>query len=406
MTKKFPNGDGRPASDHEAFIDPDGDTTLPDPMDAKFLFTEVLHVAGTDSTASQNILNLDAKEVPENRGVRKTNRAHTGVCLTCGKFFEDGLPFCRDDGQRVIPILTPQCLVEGRESGRVLDGRYLIGKRLSQSHHAIVVEAKQVHLDRQVVIKFIDPACAPTGPAAQSLHHEAFQIAGLDHPRIVRVLDFGIDHGQLPYLVMERLYGRSLADILDTQGPLSDEVVLALGIQICKALSYLHGRGITHRAMHPTNIWCVRTDDGHLNIKLLDFGFCQSLNTAADSNTQAPSTELMGVPTYMSPEQQAGGSVDERTDIYSLGVLLWEALTGHVMVQTEDAGLNLTAVKPQSSTRPVGLRTSLSTPLETVLKVALESHPERRWRSAQTMAQALSILHRSRRTPSSDVNEG
>lgn len=195
---------------------------------------------------------------------------------------------------------------------------YRVVSKLGQGGMAVVYKAHQPSLNRYVAIKLLVPHGPPDPGLIQRFRQEAQLIAGLRHPNIVTVLDFGEEQG-LPYLVMEFVEGETLAARMGR--PLEVSAALAIAAQIGRALHYAHGEGVVHRDVKPSNV-LLRGEDWAL---LSDFGIAKVLGSPL--NLTQTGTAI-GTPEYMAPEQCQGLGVDARSDIYSLGVVLYEMLTG------------------------------------------------------------------------------
>ena len=197
----------------------------------------------------------------------------------------------------------------------LVDGRYRLGRRLGSGGFGTVYAARDERLDRAVALKLI----AADGPAPERAQREALAAARLHHPGIVAVYDAGDDPGGR-YLVSELVRGRTL-DALEHDGALSDRDVLRVGLALADALSHAHQRGVIHRDVKPQNV--IVPDDGG-RAKLTDFGVAH----LAGDEPLTRTGDIVGTLAYMSPEQAAGEHVDERADLYSLALVLYEALAG------------------------------------------------------------------------------
>ena len=208
----------------------------------------------------------------------------------------------------------------GNLTGMVLGGRYRIAGKIGSGGIGVVYGAEHVSLGHAVAVKILRGAAARDGGEIARLRREAYIQVHLEHPNIVRVLDLD----QMPdgsiYVVMERLVGRSLADKLTRDGLLAPGLAIPVFIDVCRALGAAHKKGVIHRDLKPGNVFLC--DDG--SAKVLDFGM--SKLASAESLTQSGYT--LGTPEYMAPEQCIGAQVEPRTDMYALGVLMYEALTG------------------------------------------------------------------------------
>jgi serine/threonine-protein kinase len=212
----------------------------------------------------------------------------------------------------------------GDLSGTVLGGKYRIGRKIGSGGIGVVYAAEHVTLGHEVAVKVLRGAAARDGGEIARLRREAYIQVHVEHPNVVRVLDLD----QMPdgsiYVVMERLVGRSLADKLARDGLLAPGYAIPVFIDVCRALHAAHKKGVVHRDLKPGNIFLC--EDGVA--KVLDFGM--SKLASAESLTQTGYT--LGTPEYMAPEQCIGAQVEQRTDIYALGVMMYEALTGELPI--------------------------------------------------------------------------
>jgi eukaryotic-like serine/threonine-protein kinase len=212
--------------------------------------------------------------------------------------------------------------------GRVIHGRYRLLSRLGQGGMGSVWRAVHIELGTPVAVKLIDPAFADSKLALSRFKREAQSAASLRCTNVVQIFDYGVEEA-IPYIVMELLEGESLGVRLARQAPLSPlETSQILG-QVGRALVRAHAQNIVHRDLKPDNIFIVRDGDEEVT-KVLDFGIAKTLSkTAFEASIQTKSGAILGTPHYMSPEQASGRStVDHRADIWSLGVIGFECLTG------------------------------------------------------------------------------
>jgi serine/threonine protein kinase len=212
----------------------------------------------------------------------------------------------------------------GDLTGTVLGGKYRIGRKIGSGGIGVVYAAEHVTLGHEVAVKVLRGAAARDGGEIARLRREAYIQVHVEHPNVVRVLDLD----QMPdgsiYVVMERLVGRSLADKLAREGLLTPGFAIPVFIDVCRALHAAHKKGVVHRDLKPGNIFLCEEGVS----KVLDFGM--SKLASAESLTQAGYT--LGTPEYMAPEQCIGAQVESRTDIYALGVMMYEALTGELPI--------------------------------------------------------------------------
>jgi eukaryotic-like serine/threonine-protein kinase len=250
--------------------------------------------------------------------------------------------------------------------GRVLDDRYRITERLGEGGMGAVFVAEHLKLRKQVALKVIRAELAGNGEVAARFAREAMATAQFEHPHVASAIDFGTLEEGGAYLVMQLVRGRSLRDLLEQTGKLPWPIACELLAQVADALSAARLAGIVHRDLKPENILVEAREDGSYLAKILDFGIA---HVAPHHVTPAPGENdghaltrigtVMGTPGYMSPEQAVGDRVDHRTDLYALGVVLWECVTGRVLWD----GPDVTSIITKQLQEPVPrLREVLSDP--------------------------------------------
>ncbi|MDX6609511.1 MAG: eukaryotic-like serine/threonine-protein kinase [Solirubrobacterales bacterium] len=270
----------------------------------------------------------------------------------------------------------------------ILSGRYEIGNRLGSGGMSSVHQATDLILERTVAVKILAEHLSDDERFVARFRREALAVAKLIHPNIVQVYDTGIDDGR-HYIVMEYVEGRSGAQILQKQGPLDAEATAEIGAQACAGLDYAHRRGIIHRDVKPGNLMVVGgpVGGGEMTIKLTDFGIARAIEQTRI--TQVGS--VVGTAAYLSPEQVRGEEATPATDVYALGVVLYQFLTGRLPY--EGSTLAELAVRQQNE-RPLPPSTYNDDVPETlgaaVLR-ALEGDPNRRYASASELAGGLAL---------------
>jgi len=276
----------------------------------------------------------------------------------------------------------------GMKSGAVLAGRYRIERLISRGGMGAVFEATQLGLDRSVAIKLLLPALSRDEKMRERFRREARSAASLRHPNIIQIYDYGIsDHG--PYIVMELARGKSLRQLL-SQGALAIDLTVDLMGQICSALAAAHSARIIHRDLKPDNIMIEEQSDGQIAAKVLDFGIAKLREAQAEEgDANLTGATIVGSPAYMSPEQSLGSELDARSDLYSLGIVLYEMLTGSTPFGKAPPA---TLLMHQVNTRPPGLtrtRPGISDAIELVVMKALAKDREARFESVTQFAQTL-----------------
>jgi serine/threonine protein kinase len=274
--------------------------------------------------------------------------------------------------------------------GDILDGRYELRSDLGRGASGLVFEARHRFTDRRVALKVLAPD-VPRGQLIElraRLQREARALSAARHPGIVEVLDGGVTDDGTPYLVMEKLEGRSLEGLLAARGRITPEETVTLTIQLCEALAVAHRAGVVHRDLKPDHIFVVREPDGLERVKIVDFGIAQVRRTTDDRLTGIGA--LIGTPAYMAPEQLlALQDVDCRVDIYALGVSMFECLTGRVPYEGNYQRVLLKACSPdeQADTRP--LLEAAGEELAGIVTRAFAREPGARFATVVELATAL-----------------
>src|SRR5260370_6074652 len=217
--------------------------------------------------------------------------------------------------------------------GDTLAGRYRVERIIGIGGMGVVVAARHLELDHLVAIKFLLPKVAENRDIVGRFTREARAAVRIQNDHVARVTDVGTLESGAPYMVMEYLDGTDLEDFTRQSGPLSIEEAIDFLLQACEAIAEAHGLGIVHRDLQPGNLFLVKRPDGSRIVKVLDFGISK---ITGGNNSVAPTTAMLGSPPYMSPEQlTTPRDVDLRTDIWSLGIILYRLLTGRVPFDAE-----------------------------------------------------------------------
>lgn len=304
-------------------------------------------------------------------------------CPVCRRCYPDEINHCPQDGD----VTTPSLLGEP-----TLDARYLLERRLGQGGMGVVFQARHIFLKTSHAIKVILPDLVGNDPMLTTrFRQEALAAAAIRHQNIIAVTDFGVVRGTMPFLVMEFVRGRSLQDILTTEGAMTPQRAWEFISAIASGVGAAHRQNIVHRDLKPLNI--MVQDDVPIaeGLKILDFGLAKiKSGELLGSFVQAQTSGLMGSPFYMAPEQWSDDEPDARADIYSLGVILYQMLAGEVPFK----GSSIPSIMKKHLTMPPpslqSMGVSIPPAIEAVVRHSLEKEVEARIDSVPTF---LTELH-------------
>jgi serine/threonine-protein kinase len=286
--------------------------------------------------------------------------------------------------------------------GDVLAGKYRVERVLGKGGMGVVVAAKHEQLGFHVALKFMLPKGFHDAAANERFLREARAAGMLRSEHVARVMDFGTLDDGAPYIVMEFLEGSDLQGLLEREQGVPANEAVEYVIQACKGMDEAHAQGIVHRDLKPQNLFLTRRPDGTALVKVLDFGISKIVGPDAQSLSMTASSAMMGSPLYMAPEQiRSSKSVDARADIYSLGVILYQLLTGRLPIVAETLGelfehVFMKTIPPLRTHAP-----DITPELEAVVMRCLEKEPENRFASAKDLAAALLPFTDARRSLSS-----
>lgn len=308
----------------------------------------------------------------------KEGQASRKVCSVCGRFYPGYASFCAFDRSslqvmktqrelnqtssgeldgtqsvetQIVPVLPPATSTAqiaaddrllGADSeapysdliGKTIDKKYLIQSVLGEGGMAVVYRAHHVQMERTVVIKVMQGWLLSNRNSVERFERECKLTAKLNHPNIVSVYDVGLINGKEPYLVMEYIKGESLADKIHNSGALPYATTANIIIQICRGLQEAHTSGIIHRDLKPDNVLLQHKSDRPDWVKIVDFGIS---NFVHGSKKLTKTGRMVGTPEYIAPEQLKDRPIDMRTDLYGIGIMMFEMLTGRVPFDGESA---------------------------------------------------------------------
>ncbi len=297
-------------------------------------------------------------------------------CPTCFVCYEDETLFCPNDGQELSNTLPWPLLI---------NDKYHLNSLISRGGMGAVYRATQLELARPVAIKILLPKLLSDETAPKRMQREALASARLDHPNVVTIYDYGTLPNGIGYLVMRLLKGHLLSRELQSKKQMSFERIFNIIFQVCSAIDTAHRLGIIHCDLKPENIFLEDDEDSNF-VQILDFGIAKLSEQLIGITLTGT---ILGTPLYMSPEQIESREVDFRTDIYSLGIILYEMLTG----ETPFNGTTPSAIARQHLLKavvaPSKLRSDITPKLDACVLTALSKSPESRQRSAFQLIEQL-----------------
>ncbi len=300
-----------------------------------------------------------------------------------------------------MPALTCRCATDESVSlppsqivqkGDIFAVKYRILELLGEGSTGCVFLAEHLTLEKKLAIKILRREAVADERMVERLKEEARRFANLNHPHLVSVFDFGITAQRFPYIVMEFVDGRDLKTVIKTEGALKAVRCLKLVLQICDALSFAHDQEILHRDLKPNNIILFYMAGGE-HVKIVDFGIAKSMRTQGELQSYNETGELMGTPAYMSPEEIMGVNVDRRSDLYSLGCIMYEMLTGRQVFRGASLMDTLTLQLEQAPRSIMETQPALKEVpgLEAIMRRCLEKKPDDRFQSLGQLRDQLTI---------------
>lgn len=319
------------------------------------------------------------------------------ICPQCQRRFNENARVCPHDGtplraERPAADQARQAGPVNRDLiGRKFFGEYTVVKKLGEGGMGAVYLARQDVIEQTVALKVLHANAAESQEIVQRFYREAKVISMLTHPNIVRVFIFGRSEDNLLYLVMEYVKGRELRDELDRRGRLDELLAIKIMKQSCSALAEAHDLGIIHRDLKPDNILLTEFRGEENFVKILDFGIAKINDPDGGPQQQLTQAGIVyGTPEYISPEQAQALELDARTDIYSMGCILYELITGQTPFSDKNPVTTLTKHVFEKPPTPNQILPGQVAPtMEKIIMKALEKKPEDRYGSAMELFEAL-----------------
>jgi serine/threonine protein kinase len=283
------------------------------------------------------------------------------------------------------------------EVGQILDGKFEILSLLGRGGMGSVYRAKHLLLNMEVALKTLDTERLNDATSSRRFQTEAKAAFSLKHPNLVKVHDYGVLEDGHPFFVMELVKGKTLQALIKERGPLSLQEIAAIFPQICFGLAHAHEQQVVHRDMKPANIMIVDgielSKEG--SVKILDFGIAKIVGVdRGEMQTLTQTGEIFGSPSYMSPEQCSGGAIDQRSDVYSVGCVLFEALTGTPPFSGTNALRTMMqhVSDPAPSLKEAALGAEFPEAIEQIVKRMLAKSPADRYSEMGVVAHDLYVV--------------
>ena len=310
-------------------------------------------------------------------------------CPVCQRNFSQSAEFCPYDGEK---LESQEIQVHAKDEliGAVIDDRYEVLSVIGEGGMGRVYRIRHRRLGRTFALKALRPELSTDKVLTQRFVQEARAAAVVVHPNVVQINDFGTLSTGQPYFVMELLEGRTLTRILRDEGPIDPQRCVVIARQIAEALGVAHAMSVIHRDLKPDNVMLIRPTGSRMTVKVLDFGLAK---VAANTRLTRPGV-VFGTPHYMSPEQASGESYDHRVDVYALGIIIFEMVTGRVPFEADTymgvLSKHLYAVPPRVREfhGPFGAIPEI----EDIISRCLAKKPADRWPSMTELARTLSSL--------------
>ncbi|HEY9713966.1 MAG TPA: protein kinase [Chroococcales cyanobacterium] len=351
-----------------------------------------------ESISSAHLPHLqEAGETMEGHVSSSVRQDHTAI--TDGSLQEGGSRRSTGSNTNANTNSGASGIAEEDYIGTIVAGRYRIISLIGQGGMGSVFKAQHIMLDSMVAVKILNSNLAGDERALKRFAQEAKATNSLSHPNLAAVSDYGLTESGAPYFVMEFVEGESLGSLIEEAGHLEWRRALQLTKQISDAMAYAHLKGVVHRDLKPANVLIARDEKGEEKAVVVDFGIAKVIAEESQSAQRLTQTgEVFGSPLYMSPEQCTGATLDGRSDIYSLGCLLYEAITGMVPFYGDNP---VQTILQQIHDAPPSFKTvakGVETPsgVETITMHCLEKAPADRYQSMEDVSSDLDLVMRGK----------
>ena len=311
------------------------------------------------------------------------------ICPVCATQYRDDVRFCPNDGQTLRSSGPTQDLV-----GQVLADRYHIMKKLGEGGMGQVYLAEHVKMGRRSAIKVMNPSMVHDSEAVARFNREAANASRISNAHVCAIYDFGETPEGLIYLAMEFIEGEPLTELIRQEGALPVSRAADIAIQVAAALQAAHDLDIVHRDLKPDNIMLTRSRDGSDAVKVVDFGLAKAVGGEGGGQKVTRTGLVVGTPEFMSPEQLSGDKLDGRTDVYSLGLVLFNMLTGTLPFPADSVQEAMIKRLTDEPAELLEVRPDLHFPpgLQQILDTALARNPVDRYQSAAKFAHDLAAV--------------